>query len=204
MAQIQEVDIVTMSRVADTPRLLAVVRNQQSLGGSFRWQRPKCKVWEGSLNVGMIGGKSLEVTNMMDRRKLEVLCVQEIKWKGDRARTLMGGYKVLHAGGDRKNNGVGIIVSEEISKNVVRVERWQRGIIVRNELAMTGTFFKKQESHRILYRSGQHKTELDLLVVRRQQMWRLRDCKIIAGEQMGRQHKPLDFVLRMQKRRVEW
>ena len=47
---------------------------------------------------------------MMGIRKLEVLCVQEIKWKGDRARELAGGYKMLHAGGDGKSNGVGIIV----------------------------------------------------------------------------------------------
>ena len=34
---------------------------------------------------------------------------------------MMGEYKLLHAG-DGRNNGVGIIVSEEISKTVVRVE----------------------------------------------------------------------------------
>ena len=32
-------------------------------------------------------------------------------------------YKMLHAGGDGMSNGVGIIVNEEISKEVVRVER---------------------------------------------------------------------------------
>ena len=33
----------------------------------------------------------------------------------------MGSYKMLHTGGDGKRNGVGIIVSEEITKDVVRV-----------------------------------------------------------------------------------
>ena len=37
---------------------------------------------------------------------------------------------MLHAGGDGKSNGVGIIASEEISENVVRVERWQEKITV--------------------------------------------------------------------------
>ena len=37
-------------------------------------------------------------------------------------RTLAGGYKMLHAGGDGKSNGVGIIVSEDISKDAVRVD----------------------------------------------------------------------------------
>ena len=35
----------------------------------------------------------------------------------------------------------------------------------RNGLAVAGTFFQK-EIHKITYRSGRHKTELDLLVVR--------------------------------------
>ncbi len=58
---------------------------------------------------------------------MEVLCVQETKWKGDRARKMAEGYKMLHAGGDGSSNGVGIIVNVEISKEVVRVERWQYG-----------------------------------------------------------------------------
>ena len=63
---------------------------------------------------------------MMKIRKMEVLCVQETKWKGDRAREMV---KMLHAGGDGRSNGVGIIVNVEISKEVVRVERWQGRII---------------------------------------------------------------------------
>ena len=46
------------------------------------------------------------------------------------ARNMAEGYKKLHAGGDGRSNGVGIIVNEEISKEVVRVERWQGRIIV--------------------------------------------------------------------------
>ena len=37
--------------------------------------------------------------------------------------------KMLHAGGEGRSNGVGIIVNAEISKEVVRVERWQGRII---------------------------------------------------------------------------
>ena len=39
------------------------------------------------------------------------------------------GYKMLHAGGDGRSNGVGIIVNVEISKEVVRVEflDWEQG-----------------------------------------------------------------------------
>ena len=40
------------------------------------------------------------------------------------------GYKMLHAGGVGRSNGVGLIVNVEISKEVVRMERWQGRIIV--------------------------------------------------------------------------
>ena len=52
----------------------------------------------------------------------------------------------------------------------------------RNGLAVEGTFFQKKESHKINYRSGRHKTELDLLVMRQQQLRRVKDCKALAGE----------------------
>ena len=45
-----------------------------------------------------------------------------------------------------------------------------------------GPFFQKKESHKITYRSRWHKTELDLLVVRQQQLRTVKDCKALAGE----------------------
>ena len=38
----------------------------------------------------------------------------------------VGGRELLPAGGDGRSNGVGIVISEEISNEVVRVERWKR------------------------------------------------------------------------------
>ena len=46
-----------------------------------------------------------------------------------RVRKRAEGYKILHAGGDGRSNGVGTIVTVEISKEVVRLERWQGRII---------------------------------------------------------------------------
>ena len=66
----------------------------------------------------------LEVVEIKKTRNMEVLCVQETKWKGDSALTIAEGYKMLHAGGDGRSNSVGIIVTVEISKEVVRLERW--------------------------------------------------------------------------------
>ena len=200
---------------------------------------------------------------------------------------MAGGYKMMHAGGDGRSNGVGVIVSEEISREVERVERlngraiavWMivqkqlmcvisvygpqtgrteaekqdcrdevekmmglvevgtmlcvavdfnaqmaetgdeesigrygwgtrnregQGIVemvIGNGMVVAGSFFQKSDSHKVTYRSGNHKTELDLLVVRRQQLCRIKDCKAIAGEYVTTQHKPVVFIVRMQKTR---
>ena len=69
----------------------------------------------------------------------------------------------------------------------------------RNGLAVAGTFFQKKESHKITYRSGLHKTKLDLLVVRQQQLRRAKDCRALAGEYVTPQHKPVVFEVRTKK-----
>ena len=45
----------------------------------------------GTLNVGSMTGKSSEIVDMMDRRKVDILCVQVTKWKGSQARELGNG-----------------------------------------------------------------------------------------------------------------
>jgi exonuclease III len=50
----------------------------------------------GTLYVGTMTGKSREVVDMMDRRKLDVLFVQETKWKRSKARELGQGYKLYY------------------------------------------------------------------------------------------------------------
>ena len=74
-------------------------------------QRFRSEIRLGSLNVGTMRGRGVEVVEMMQRRSLEVLCVQETRWKGDRARMLVGGYKLggtdsYGMGGDIEANGV--------------------------------------------------------------------------------------------------
>jgi exonuclease III len=46
----------------------------------------------------------------MERRKLDVLCVQETKWKGSTGRELGQGYKLYYNGSDSARNGVVVIV----------------------------------------------------------------------------------------------
>ena len=58
---------------------------------------------------------------------------------------------------------------------------------------------RKKESHKIAHKSGRHKTELDLLVLRQQKLRRVKDCKALAGEYVTTQHKPVLFEVRMKK-----
>ncbi|KAI5094883.1 hypothetical protein C0J45_14958 [Silurus meridionalis] len=68
-------------------------------------------------------GKGREVADMMERRKVDMLCVQETKWKGSKARNIGGGFKLFYHGVDGKKNGVGVILKEEYSKSVVEVKK---------------------------------------------------------------------------------
>ena len=36
-----------------------------------------------SLNVGMLRGKSLEVLGILDERRVDICCLQEVRWKGE-------------------------------------------------------------------------------------------------------------------------
>ena len=49
------------------------------------------------------------------------------------------------------------------------------------------------------YRSGHHKTELDLVLVRKEQLSKIKDCKAIPGEHTTTQHKPVVFGVRMNR-----
>ena len=87
-----------------------------------------------------------------------------------------------------------------------RVERELVEMLRRNGLAVAGTFFQKKESHKIAYMSGRHKTELDLLGVRQQQLSRVNECKALVDEYVTTQHKPVVFEVRVKKwkENIKW
>ena len=62
----------------------------------------------GTLNVGTITGKSRELADMMEKRKVDILCMQETRWKGSKARNIGGGYKLFYHDVDGKRNRVGV------------------------------------------------------------------------------------------------
>ena len=77
----------------------------------------------GTWNVGSLTGKGREIVDVMERRKIKVMCVQETKWKGESAKMLGNGYKLYYCGKNQRRNGVGIIVEESLNKNIIKVER---------------------------------------------------------------------------------
>ena len=57
------------------------------------------------------------------------------------------------------------------------------------DLTLVNTCFKKKEEHKITYKSGSHKTQIDFIVTRRESLRIFTDCKVIPGEETVQQHK---------------
>ena len=71
-------------------------------------------------------GRSGEVADALERRKVKVCCVQETRWKGEGTRILRtktGGKYKLFWKGYSGVSGVGVIVPEEFIDKVVEVAR---------------------------------------------------------------------------------
>ena len=71
-----------------------------------------------------MNGKGREVADLMARRKIGVLCLQETRWKGNKARDLGEGCKLIYSGANRDSrNGVGILLSVDLKDSLVGVSR---------------------------------------------------------------------------------
>ncbi|KAK3507851.1 hypothetical protein QTP70_001422 [Hemibagrus guttatus] len=231
----------------------------------------------GTLNVGTMTGKGRELADMMERRKVDILCVQETRWKGSKARSIGAGFKLFYYGVDSKRNGVGVVLKEELVRNVLEVKRvsdrvmslkleiegvmlnvvsgyapqvgceleekerfWSEldevmesiptgervvigadfnghvgegntgdeevmgkfGVKERNlegqmvvdfakrmDMAVVNTYFQKREEHRVTYKSGGRRTQVDYILCRRGNLKEISDCKVVVGESVARQHR---------------
>ena len=81
----------------------------------------------GTLNVESLCGRKTEVCEELRKRRVDVCCMQEIRWKGQGAHfveTSGRRHKLWWwSGNDEEFGGVGILVNEEISGNDVEVRR---------------------------------------------------------------------------------
>ncbi|KAK3529595.1 hypothetical protein QTP70_032016, partial [Hemibagrus guttatus] len=214
---------------------------------------------------------------MMERRKVDILCVQETRWKGSKARSIGAGFKLFYYGVDSKRNGVGVVLKEEFVRNVLEVKRvsdrvmslkleiegvmlnvvsgyapqvgceleekerfWSEldevmesiptgervvigadfnghvgegntgdeevmgkfGVKERNlegqmvvdfakrmDMGVVNTYFQKREEHRVTYKSGGRRTQVDYILCRRGNLKEISDCKVVVGESVARQHR---------------
>ena len=64
------------------------------------------------------------MVGLMERKKIGILCVQETRWKGNKARELGSGCKLFYSGANLQGrNGVGIVLSKELKDSLVGVSR---------------------------------------------------------------------------------
>ena len=108
------------------PRLTPPV-NGQGLPrpkGQARLKKQVQNVRVATLNVGSMTGRSREIAEMMNKRRVDALCVQEIRWRGDKAKEVGGGCKLLYSGADENGRGgVGIVLNSKLKEDLVEVER---------------------------------------------------------------------------------
>ena len=123
-----------------TPRVTGGHATWMQRRGGKQWRRrkerneerkkaKKIKLRVATLNVGTMTGKGREVADLMERKGVDILCVQETRWKGERARCIGGGYKMWYCGNGNKKNGVEIILKKEHVDRVVELWRVSERII---------------------------------------------------------------------------
>uniref|UniRef100_A0A8I6YFU2 Reverse transcriptase domain-containing protein n=1 Tax=Hordeum vulgare subsp. vulgare TaxID=112509 RepID=A0A8I6YFU2_HORVV len=107
-----------------------VVKNEQGSSHLTRRVRRARKLAEprrirlGSWNVGFLTGKLRELVGTAVRRRVDVLCVQETKWKGQKAKEVEDtGFKLWYTGTTSNKNGVGILVNKSLRDGVADVKR---------------------------------------------------------------------------------
>ena len=79
-----------------------------------------------SLNVGTMCGRANEVVETLERRHVDICCVQETRWRGGSARMISGKscrYKFFWIGDDSGTGGVGILLAEKWIEKVISVDR---------------------------------------------------------------------------------
>ncbi|XP_047024179.1 craniofacial development protein 2-like [Helicoverpa zea] len=89
-------------------------------------QVPKIRI--ASWNVGSMTGRSAELSEVLHRRRINICCIQETKWKGSKSRNIGHNYKLIYHG-TRSQNGVGIVVDHDFQDRIVEVNRISERLI---------------------------------------------------------------------------
>ncbi|XP_071712549.1 uncharacterized protein [Rutidosis leptorrhynchoides] len=82
----------------------------------------------GSWNIGTLTGKRIELVDTFLKSKVDIVCVQETRWKGEEAIEIQD-YKLWYSGSRIARNGVGIFLGKLHKDNVVDVGRFSDRIM---------------------------------------------------------------------------
>ena len=95
--------------------------------GYIKKQVNECRIRFSMWYIGILG-KTWEVIGVRRDRKINILCLQETKWVGEKSKDIDGykfwytdSYKFWYTDKVSSRNGVGIILDEVWKKNVVEV-----------------------------------------------------------------------------------
>ncbi|KAK1384418.1 craniofacial development protein 2-like [Heracleum sosnowskyi] len=66
---------------------------------------------------------------MLKKRRVDTLCIQETKWKGDKTNEA-NGFKLWYSGVVSTRNGVGIMLNTQMKNNVVEVNRFNDRVMM--------------------------------------------------------------------------
>ncbi|KAK3547330.1 hypothetical protein QTP86_018921, partial [Hemibagrus guttatus] len=83
--------------------------------------------------------------------------------------------------------------TEEMGKFGVKERNLEGQMVVdfakRMDMAVVNTYFQKREEHRVTYKSGGRRTQVDYILCRRGNLKEISDCKVVVGESVARQHR---------------
>ncbi|ESN91225.1 hypothetical protein HELRODRAFT_182078 [Helobdella robusta] len=80
----------------------------------------------GTLNVGSLTGRSMEIAEMLERRRIDICCLQKTRWKSNGFCHINSDnekYKLFWNGQKTAKNGVGIFVKEPLAQEVLYIKR---------------------------------------------------------------------------------
>ncbi|EYC35681.1 hypothetical protein Y032_1001g3350, partial [Ancylostoma ceylanicum] len=91
--------------------------------------RPKTLVRVGTLNITTLTSKTREIADLMKRRTIRILCLQDPRWKGSKAIEIGDDIKLFYHGVETKKNGVAIAVDASLENHISSVTRVSDNII---------------------------------------------------------------------------
>nr|XP_009763775.1 PREDICTED: uncharacterized protein LOC104215629 [Nicotiana sylvestris] len=155
----------------------------------------------GSWNVGTLTGKSIELAKILQKRRVNIACVQETRWVGSTANDA-DGYKLWYSGVERGGYGEvhgGFSFGERNGEGTMLLDFAKAfGLVIMNSR------FSKRNEHLVTFQNAVAKTHINYLLLRRCESGLCKDCKVIPGETLATQHKLLviDVGIKLKRRKL--